>query len=171
MQTIKPDRRYDIDWMRLLLILVVFFYHCGRAFHLWDWHVKDAVAPGLVVFLQFSETWMLPTIFVVSAASIWYSLGYQKPGKYIVGKILRLFVPLALGVFLLSPHQVYLERFTHGQFGGSFFQWLPHYFEGLYGLGDGGNFAFHGMHLWYLLMLFLYSLLLLPLQLLVLLQF
>jgi hypothetical protein len=37
---------------------------------------------------------------------------------------------------------------------------LPEYFNGIYlGIGMPGNFAFHGMHLWYLLFLFIYSLL------------
>jgi hypothetical protein len=105
---------------------------------------------------------MLPTIFVVSAAGIWYSLGYQKAGRFLWAKVLRLFVPFVFGIFILSPHQVYLERITHGQFSGSFIQWLPRYFDGMYGLEEGGNFAFVGMHLWYLVLLFLYSLLLLP---------
>jgi hypothetical protein len=38
---------------------------------------------------------------------------------------------------------------------------LPHYFEGIYGIG--GNFALFGMHLWYLLVLFVFSLLAYPL--------
>jgi peptidoglycan/LPS O-acetylase OafA/YrhL len=57
--------------------------------------------------------------------------------------------------------QVYLERVTHHQFTGTFFEFLPHYFDGLYGFG--GNFAWMGLHLWYLLVLFVFSLLLLPL--------
>jgi hypothetical protein len=57
--------------------------------------------------------------------------------------------------------QVYLERVSHGQFQGSFFAFIPHYFDGLYGFG--GNFAWMGLHLWYLEMLFVYSLLFLPL--------
>jgi len=28
--------------------------------------------------------------------------------------------------------QVYLERLTHGQFSGSFFSFLPEYFNGVY---------------------------------------
>jgi hypothetical protein len=45
------------------------------------------------------------------------------------------------------------------------FQFIPHYFEGQYtspGAGPG-NFAWHGMHLWYLLFLFMYTLLLMAL--------
>jgi glucan biosynthesis protein C len=56
-----------------------------------------------------------------------------------------------------------VERVSHGQFQGTFFQFLPHYFEGVYIPGGTGNFAFHGLHLWYLLVLFIYTLLLVPL--------
>ena len=159
----KPGRRCDLDWLRVLLILSVFLFHSGRAFHWGDWHVFDATSPGLATVLAFMEMWMLPTIFVISAAAIWYSLGYRKVGRFVWSRVLRLFVPLVFGAFVLSPHQVYLERYTHGQFNGTFIQWFPHYFEGLYGVEEGGNFAFHGMHLWYLMLLFFYSLLLLPL--------
>lgn len=163
METVKPQRRNDLDWMRVLLILSVFIYHSARPFQGGDWHVFDVTSSGFESIFGFMVLWMLPAIFVVSAAGIWYSLGYQKAGRFIWGKVLRLFVPLVLGAFILSPHQVYLERLTHGQFSGSFFQWFPQYFEGLNGLEEGGNFAFHGLHLWYLMLLFLYSLLLLPL--------
>jgi hypothetical protein len=57
--------------------------------------------------------------------------------------------------------QVYLDRVTHGLFAGSFFEFIPHYFEGWFGFG--GNFAWMGLHLWYLLILFVYSLLFYPL--------
>ena len=96
----------------------------------------------------------------VLASTCWHSLSYQKAGRFIWGKVLRLFIPLVFGAFILSPHQVYLERITHGQFSGSFFQWFPRYFEGLDGFG--GNFAFTGKHLWYLMLLFMFSLVLLP---------
>ena len=80
----KPERRYDLDWMRVLLILSVFLYHNGRHFNQWDWHIKNVVtSSGFTVFLGFLEMWMLPAIFVVSAAAIWYSLDYQKSGRVI----------------------------------------------------------------------------------------
>jgi peptidoglycan/LPS O-acetylase OafA/YrhL len=54
---------------------------------------------------------------------------------------------------------VYLERITHRQFSGRF-DFVQLLFEGIY---FGGNFAFMGMHLWYLLVLFAFSIVLLPL--------
>lgn len=82
-------------------------------------------------------------------------------GRFVTSKIPRLLVPLLFGILALAPHQVYLERLTHGQFTGSFLEFLPHYFDGLYAFG--GNFAWMGLHLWYLLVLFLFSVLLAPL--------
>ncbi|MCL4517408.1 MAG: hypothetical protein M1379_17815 [Firmicutes bacterium] len=75
---------------------------------------------------------------------------------------MRLAVPWALVVFILSPHQVYIERLTHRQFSGSFAGFLPHYFDGWYGIAPNGNFAWMGLHLWYLLFLFLFSTVTLP---------
>ena len=49
-------------------------------------------------------------------------------------------------IFTHASLQMYLERLTHGQFSGSFFQYLPHYFA--------DDFQWQGMHLWYLLVLF-----------------
>jgi glucans biosynthesis protein C len=78
--------------------------------------------------------------------------------------ILRLFIPLLVAVFTYAPLQVYLERITHGQFSGSFFAWLPHYFEGAYmDVGGAGNFAFAGMHMWYVMILLLYCVMFYPL--------
>jgi hypothetical protein len=108
---------------------------------------------------------MMPLMFLVSGASIFYAMDKPGAGKFFKDKVLRLFIPLLVAVFTYSILQVYLERITHGQFSGSFFAFLPHYFEGVYmepGL-PGGNFAFHGLHMWYVMILFLYSILLYPL--------
>jgi len=70
-------------------------------------------------------------------------------------------VPLVVGALTHVSLQVYIERVTMGEFSGSFFAFYPHYFDGFYIFG--GNFAWMGLHLWYLEMLFLFSLLTLPL--------
>ena len=104
-------------------------------------------------------------MFVISGASLFYAIGKGGAGKFVRDKALRLLVPLLVGVFTHASLQVYLERVTHGQFSGSYFQFLPHYFEGFYEGGNpaSGNFALTGMHLWYLFWLFLFSIMLYPL--------
>jgi glucan biosynthesis protein C len=155
------QRRYDLDWLRVSAILMVLVYHSTRFFNNEDWHVKNPTTYLLVdIWNTFASSWLMPIIFVISGASLFYAIGKSGAGKFVKDKFLRLMVPLLVGIFTHCTFQVYLERVTHGQFSGSFFQFLPHMFDGIY---NEGNFPITGMHLWYLLVLFVFSLGCLPL--------
>lgn len=155
-------RRYDIDWLRVLAILTVFIFHSTRFFDTDWWHVKNIYTyDGVDLWITFAANWMMPLIFVISGASTFYALGTRGAGKLLKDRAARLLVPLVVGIFTHAALQVYLERITHGEFRGSFFAFLLHYFDGLYALG--GNFAWMGLHLWYLEVLFVFSLVCLPL--------
>lgn len=156
------QRRFDIDWLRVLLILTVFFYHTGRFFNGDDWHV-NASRQSLVIthVINFLNPIMMPAIFILSAAAIVFTLGSRGIGRFAWDKVKRLLIPLVFGIFVLSPSMVYQERLTHGEFSGSLWQFLPHYFDGMYAFG--GNFAWMGLHLWYLEVLFIFTFLCLPL--------
>jgi Acyltransferase family len=161
MAAVTSNRRYEFDWLRVLAILVVFLYHSTRFFNLGDWHVKNAHTYVWVeIWNVFATRWMMPLFFIISGASLFYAIG--KSGgwpRFYVDKFLRLMIPVLFASVTHSALQVYLERLSHGQFSGSFFSFLPEYFNGVYlGIGMPGNFAYHGMHLWYLFFLFLYGL-------------
>ena len=161
MAAVTSNRRYELDWLRVFAILVVLLYHSTRFFNLGDWHIKNGNTYFWVeLWNVWATRWMMPLFFIISGASLFYAL--RKSGgwsKFYVDKVLRLMIPVIFAVITHSALQIYLERLTHGQFSGSFFSFLPEYFNGLYlAIGMPGNFAFHGMHLWYLLFLFLYGL-------------
>ena len=164
-QTNPTHRRYDLDWLRVFAIISVFIYHSTRFFNLGDWHVKSPVLYTSVEIIQgFATSWMMPLIFLVSGASIFFALRKGGAGKFINDKLLRLGVPLLVCILTHASLQVYLEKTTHGLFTGSYFAFLPHYFEGIYlDIGSQGNFAIAGMHLWYLLVLLAYSVVFYPL--------
>ena len=103
---------------------------------------------------------MMPLFFILSGISTHYMLSFQQTGAFIKSRCTRLLVPFMFGTLLLAPPQVYIERITRNEFAGTYFEFYLHYFDGLYGFG--GNFAWMGLHLWYLQMLFVYSLLFLP---------
>ena len=166
MSTVASNRRYELDWLRVLAILFVFLYHSTRFFDLGDWHVKNVNTYVWVeIWNIFATRWMMPLFFIISGASLFYAIG--KSGgfsRFYVDKFLRLMIPVLFASVTHSALQVYLERLTHGQFSGSFFSFLPEYFNGVYlGIGMPGNFAYHGMHLWYLFFLFIYGLICYPL--------
>lgn len=161
--TTKPARQYYLDWLRVLAMLSIFLFHCDRFFDFDGWHIKNAVTSlASTIHIQFFNQWMMPLFFVLSGAAVYYSLRSRTAGGFVKERTLRILIPLILvGWFVLAPPQVYLERLTHSEFTGSFFQFYPHYFDGLYAFG--GNFAWMGLHLWYLMVLFILSLIALPL--------
>ena len=95
---------------------------------------------------------------LLAGVSAWYSLQRRGNGRYVRERIVRVLFPLIVGTLTLVPPQVYLERRLRGQFQGSFIEFYPHFFQGIY---PNGNLSWH--HLWFLAHLFLYSLIALPL--------
>ncbi len=161
----KLARHYDLDWIKVLAMLLVFLYHCSMFFNSFDWHIKNNLINHTYIefFSLLVGNWIMPIFFVVSGMATYYALNRRNPKSFIKERLLRIGLPLLLGIFLLSPPQVYIERITNHQFEGSFLKFFPHYFEGLYlEIGGTGNFAFFGHHLWYLLMLLLFSVITLP---------
>ena len=158
----QTSRIYYLDWLRLIVILSVFFHHCSRIFDFRDYPIHSAVKSlFLTVHREFFNLWMMPLLFIISGAAVYYSLKLRKTGGFIKERSLRILVPLLfIGIFVIAPPQVYLERLINGEFSGTFFEWYPHYFEGDY---PSGNFAISGIHLWYLWYLVIFSLILLPL--------
>jgi hypothetical protein len=166
MQQVKNQvhRQYYLDWLKVVNILIIFFYHSLHFFDISDWSVKNLNKYVKISWLlDLLSVFIMPLIFLVSGASIFYAIRKTSAVRFILDKVMRLLIPLIIGVFSFSIMQVYLERVSHGKFQGSFFEFLPHYFEGVYLPGGTGNFAFHGLHLWYLLFLFIFTIVLMPL--------
>jgi len=150
------QRFYDIDWLRVIGMLLIFSFHNARFFNDEGWHVKNnQLSFGASVYVAVLNQFMMPLFFVLSAIAIYYALKRRSRTEFMLERTNRLLIPLLFGIFTHIPLQVYIERVTHGEFTGSFWQFIPHYFDGWYGFG--GNFAWMGLHLWYLLMLFLFS--------------
>jgi glucan biosynthesis protein C len=146
MKKTASTRLYYLDWLRVLAILTVLVYHSTRFFNMETWHVKNPTwYPWVEVWNRFATAWLLPVIFVVSGASLFFAVGkgeggIRGAGKFVKDKVLRLLVPLLVCDFTHASLQVYLDRLTHGEFSGSYFQYLPQYFF--------DDFEPMGMHLW-----------------------
>lgn len=153
----KAERQYYIDWLRILLIISVFFFHIGMIFNSWDWHIKnDQTYAGTLRYIMIHlHYWRMPLLFLISGAGTFYALGKRKPMQYLGERTKRLFLPLMVGIFTLVPIQVYIEK-SAGY--ASLWDFYPHMFEGIY---PSGNFSWH--HLWFIAYLFIISLVISPL--------
>jgi glucan biosynthesis protein C len=158
METKPSARKNYLDLLRVLGILFVFIYHSSRLYNVEDWVVKNNIwYPSVEVWNQFAVTFMMPLMFVISGASLFYATGKGGFGKFLKGKTLRLLVPLLVADLTHISLQSYLWDKTHGLFSGSYFQFLPQYY-------NLGTINWMGAHLWYLLFLFVFSILLYPIM-------
>ena len=97
METKAVTRRYDLDWLRVLGILAVFIYHSSRFFNMEDFTVKNPTwYPWVEYWNRFATTWMMPLMFIVSGASLFYALGKGGVLTFVKDKALRLLVPLVV---------------------------------------------------------------------------
>jgi peptidoglycan/LPS O-acetylase OafA/YrhL len=160
------ERRYDIDWLRVFAIVMVFFFHNARFYDPYPWHVKNAEQSfGMFIFVALLHAWIMPLFFLLSGVGSWYALKSRTAGQYLRERVLRLLVPLyTVGIFVLLPPQLYWDRVTNGQFSGSFVEFYPSYFKHFFfDLLPPFIIPWPG-HLWFLVFLFAISLFSLPLM-------
>ena len=153
-------RRHDLDWLRVLVFALLIFYHVGMFFVPWGFHIKNNVIYHWLMYpMLFVNQWRLPILFVISGMGTYYALNKRTGKQFVFERIVRLYIPLTVGMLLIVPPQVYIERLVNNEFQGGYFDFWPvHAFNGIY---PEGNFSWH--HLWFLPYLLIYSLLLIPL--------
>lgn len=170
------ERRYDIDWLRNFGILLLFPFHAARVFDIFEPnYVKNAVwsagiffsdpHPGLSnalsLFIFYSGYWFMPLLFWLAGSSSWYALKKRDGSQYLKERVSRLLIPLLFGLFFVVPIQGYMAKLMQGYTGG-FIQYLLGYFVDFHDL-SGYFGSFTPAHLWFILYLFIISLVVLPL--------
>ena len=155
LSTSQPRRR-DIDWLRIGATLLLFPFHSARPFDHQPWHVKSPdAATGFDVFVWFVHQFHMPLFFTLAGWSLERALRVRAGDEVRRERYARLLVPFLVGVVLLSPPQAYLEAITQKGFTGTFWRFLPRFFTSL------EYFSWH--HLWFLVYLFTFTMLYLPL--------
>lgn len=156
----KTIRRYDLDWLRVIVFGLLIFYHVGMFFVPWGFHIKNNVIYDWLRWpMLFLNQWRLPILFTISGMGTYYALGKRGLGEFAWERFLRLGIPLLAGMLLIVPPQVYFERLAEGTFSGSYLEFYTSVaFDGVY---PKGNLSWH--HLWFLPYLLLFSWVLSPL--------
>lgn len=152
----KRQRQYFIDWLRIGLIISVFLFHVGMIFRPENWHVNsNETFVFLDPIMWWLHLWRMPLLFLVSGIGTYYALGFRTTKQYLKERVKRLYIPFAVGFFTLVPLMVYVERI---EMYSSLWDFIPHMFDG--GAYPQGNISWH--HLWFILYLFIISLLISP---------
>ena len=152
-------RRYDVDWIRVLVFDLLILYHVGMFFVPWGWVIKNNVISEWLVYpMYFVNQWRLPILFVVSGMGTRFALSNRTGKQYMKERFNRLFIPLIFSILIIVPPQIYIERLSQGLNYASYFEFYPDFFKGVH---PEGNFSWH--HLWFLPYLLFYSIIFTPL--------
>lgn len=147
-------RYHFLDWLRVIAITVLLFYHTGMLFVGWNFHIQNAeVIEGLQRPMDISHRLRMPLLFVIAGAGLWFATRRRTHGAVMRERTRRLLVPLLLGMLIIVPPQIYVERLFKDQWQGgylSFFIERVLQFEPY----PAGDFSWH--HLWFILYLYLY---------------
>jgi glucans biosynthesis protein C len=160
-------RLHYIDWLRVLAVLLLFPFHTLRVFNADDpWYVKaDTLSMPVSYLLDFISVWHMQLLFMLAGASTYFALRKRSGKQYLGERLLRLGVPLVFGIFVLIPPQTYDgARFNSG-YTSSFWHYVTSGDFLKYNIKDGGDYygGFGIGHLWFILVLLLVSMIVLPL--------
>lgn len=149
------ERRYDLDWLRVMAIVLLHFFHAAMPFAAdSEWHLKNNETSNLMMECNyFLSKWRMPLLFFISGIGTVFVLNQYSVKQYIWQRTKRLLVPLAFGMLVVVPPQIYFERIFSGTHYASYFEFYPSIFTT--GPYPSGNLSWH--HLWFILYLFVYS--------------
>jgi len=155
-------RRYDLDWLRIIAFGLLILYHIGMFFNTEGWHAKSLGANDTMEPLMWlSSPWRLPLLFFVSGVAIRFLSDKLGSARFAVDRSWRLFPVILFGMYVVVAPQTYVELRSAGEIEAG----LVNFYQG-YAFEWDGPWSIHTPtwnHLWYVVYLFVYSLLLAPL--------
>jgi glucans biosynthesis protein C len=158
-------RLYYMDWLRVIIIGMVFVAHVMMPFSGAPWLItaeqKFPLGSGIAAI---GNQFAMPVMFFLAGAGAYFSLRRRSSGRYARERLMRLGVPFVLFTLLLSPVQSYYAARNAGTYSGPFFpDYLPHFFnlDGFTAF-DLSWIGHYGYHLWFLGFLLFFSLAAIP---------
>src|SRR5690349_13336677 len=140
------NRRYDIDWLRVIAIGLLLIYHVAIGFQSWGIMIgfitNDEPWPSLWLPMAMLNIWRIPFLFFVSGMGVWFAMQQRDWRELLKERSLRILVPYVFGAICIVP------------LGSALWIYYNH-IQISYSVNPG--------HLWFLGNIFAYVLLLSPL--------
>ncbi|MBQ9887319.1 MAG: acyltransferase family protein [Lachnospiraceae bacterium] len=151
-------RKHYIDNLRNLSILLLFPVH---TFMIWNdfgskfyiWLGENKLLSTLIVLVN---PWFMPILFVIAGMSTRYSLEKRSNKEYVVQRVNKLLIPFICGMVFLVPFQtLFARKFYYDYQEGLLANW-KYFFTHLTDF-SGYDGAFTPGQLWFILFLFIIS--------------
>ena len=111
MSTDPPERRHDLDALRIFACYLLFLFHVGMVFNPAPFfHVRnDESSLAFLILCGFISLWHMPLLFLLAGWSAATSLRSRGIGTFLRERGSKLAVPLVAGCVLLMPVIKFLE--------------------------------------------------------------
>jgi glucans biosynthesis protein C len=151
----SPERRYDLDWLRVFAFGMLIFYHVGMFYVTWGWHVKSRYSSHLIEpAMGLINPWRLMLLFFISGVAVRFAMDKMALKTFLRERFVRLFVPLAFGMAVICMPQAYAELRFKGEIDPGLLAFYPEYL----GFGDFSIIVPTWNHLWYVAYVLVYTL-------------
>ncbi|WP_439483417.1 acyltransferase family protein [Cyclobacterium plantarum] len=146
MSVMENERRYDIDWLRVVAIALLLIYHIAIVFQPWAAFIgfirSEVPMESLWKLMSMLNVWRIPFLFYVSGMGVYFATRKRNGGQLVKERSKRILLPFVFGVFVVAP----LHVFVFQQYYKLPLMYYP-----------------HPGHLWFLGNIFVYVLVLAPL--------
>lgn len=151
-------RKHYIDRLRNITILLLFVVHTfmiwndfGEGFYIWQGGNK--ILSTVIVLIN---PWFMPILFVLAGISARYSLEKRTVKEFVMQRVNKLLIPFLGGLVLHIPFQTLYARKFHEDYEGGYIENWIYFFTHFTDL-NGYDGAFTPAHLWFVLFLFVIS--------------
>ena len=139
------NRRYDIDWLRIIAIGLLLIYHIAIAFQPWGVFIgfiqNEKSLESLWIPMAMLNVWRIPLLFFVSGMGVCFAIRKRNWKQLLLERTKRILLPFLFGIFFIVPLHLFV--------------WQKYYSQDL-------NYSPHPSHLWFLANIFIYVILLSP---------
>ncbi|MDO9326389.1 MAG: acyltransferase family protein [Methanoregula sp.] len=155
-------RLHYIDNLRWMCILVLFPFHAAIIFCA-GWYgyyvLADYTSTAAHLITVSVEPWIMPLLFCIAGVSTKFALQERTPLVYLKERVTKLLVPFLAGLVLICPIVAYYALKFHTDYTGTFAGAFVHFFCSIQtnqaSNGIMGDFSVD--HLWFILFLFIIS--------------
>lgn len=155
-------RLHYIDNLRWMCILLLFPVHAATIFCAgwYGYYVSSNYSSTAAhCFYVSVSTWIMPFLFCIAGMSTKFALQKRTSLAYLKERVTKLLVPFLAGMVLICPVIAYYALKFHTGYTGSFAGAFVHFFSSIQNiLARNGIFGdFSADHLWFILFLFIIS--------------
>jgi glucans biosynthesis protein C len=155
-------RLHYIDNLRWISILMLFPFHTAFVFCAgwYGYYVLSDYSSAAAHCLTVSvEPWIMPLLFCIAGLSTRFALRKRTPLVYLKERVAKLLVPFLAGLVLICPVIAYYALKFHTGFTGNFTGAFVHFFSSGLHIQDASGIIgdFSVDHLWFILFLFIVS--------------